>query len=147
MKKIVITWGFRLPHYWASVRKVFELQCFKEEAESRLMLHAVQASGEEFQAMMADQLWWHLWQFVVNPAFAKTHLLQKTGTCPHAHLLAISKITASPCPDVCKAVIGMHAYTGCNTVSAFNVQYEYSESWEFPWELFKCLESFIYLWY
>ena len=31
----------------------------------------------------------------------------------------IKKVTATLGTDVCKALIGMHAYTGCDTVSAF----------------------------
>ncbi|KAL8567345.1 hypothetical protein ACOMHN_001733 [Nucella lapillus] len=107
--------------------------------------------------------------FVLNLAFAetiRTRLFQKTGTRTRTHLLDINKIAASLGPDVCKALIGMHAYTGCDTVSAFagkgklnalkilkgdedvkQAFLELGESWELTSELFQHLERFTCIWY
>ena len=45
-------------------------------------------------------------------------LFQKCGTRTRTRLVDIVKVAASVGVYVCRALIGMHAYTGCDTVSA-----------------------------
>ena len=45
-------------------------------------------------------------------------LFQKCGNKTRTRLVDIVKVAASVDIDVCRALIGMHAYTGCDTVSA-----------------------------
>ncbi len=45
-------------------------------------------------------------------------LFQKCGTRTRTRLVDIVKVAASVCIDVCRALIGMHAYIGCDIVSA-----------------------------
>ena len=49
-------------------------------------------------------------------------LFQKCGTRTRTRLVDIVKIAASVGVYVCSALIGMHAYTGCDTVSALAVK-------------------------
>ncbi|KAL8610714.1 hypothetical protein ACOMHN_016697 [Nucella lapillus] len=148
-------------------REVLELQCFQEEADGRLLLHAMHTTEEGFKATVISSDDTDI--FVLNLAFAetiRTRLFQKTGTRTRTHLLDINKIAASLGPDVCKALIGMHAYTGCDIVSAFagkgklnalkilkgdedvkQAFLELGESWELTSELFQHLERFTCIWY
>ena len=48
-----------------------------------------------------------------------TQLFQRCGTKSRKRLVDIKKVATTLGPDVCRALIGMHAYTGCDTVSAF----------------------------
>ena len=60
--------------------------------------------------------------FILCLAFRyNTHasLFQKCGTQTRTRFIDISNVAASVGPDVCKALLGMHAFTGCDTVRAF----------------------------
>ena len=46
-------------------------------------------------------------------------LYQKYGTKIRKRIIDINKVSSSVGISVCKALIGMHAFTGCDTVSAF----------------------------
>ncbi|CAM4730908.1 unnamed protein product [Leuciscus chuanchicus] len=46
-------------------------------------------------------------------------LFLKCGTRTRTRLVAIRKVAATVGMDTCRALIGLHAYTGCDTVSAF----------------------------
>ena len=49
----------------------------------------------------------------------KVPLFQKSGTKNRTNLLDIEKIVAHVGQDVCDALIGLHSFTGCDTVSTF----------------------------
>ena len=91
-----------------------------EEAHERLLLHAAHAFREGFEAVVicADDTD----VFILCLAFRyNTHasLFQKCGTQTRTRFIDISNVVASVGPDVCKALLGMHAFTGCDTVRAF----------------------------
>ena len=46
-------------------------------------------------------------------------LFQKCGTKTRTRVVDIRKVAATVGIDVCRALVGMHAYTGCDTTSAF----------------------------
>ena len=46
-------------------------------------------------------------------------LFQKCGTKTRRKVIDIRKVAATVGLDVCRALIGLHAFTGCDTVSAF----------------------------
>ena len=46
-------------------------------------------------------------------------MFQKCGTKARRRVVDITKVAATVGIDVCRALIGVHAYTGCDTVSAF----------------------------
>lgn len=48
-----------------------------------------------------------------------SRLFRKCGNQTRTKLVDIDKITSTLGDHVCKGVIGLHAYTGCDTVSAF----------------------------
>ena len=88
-------------------------------------------------------------------------MYQKVGTKTRQKYIDITKIANALGEDVCKVLIGLHAFTGCDTVSAFagkgklnalkltkkTVDYqqcfsELGRSWQMSNELFAKLEAF-----
>ena len=60
--------------------------------------------------------------FILCLAFRdNTHasLFQKCGTQTRTRFIDISNVATSVEPDVCKALLGLHAFTGCDSVRAF----------------------------
>ena len=49
----------------------------------------------------------------------RASLFQKCGTKARRRVVNITKVAATVGIDVCRALVGVHAYTGCDTVSAF----------------------------
>jgi hypothetical protein len=109
---------YRISGSWS--RHVPELQCFQEEADGRLLLHAVHTTEEGYSAVVikADGTC----VFFLNMAFAGTiraSLFQTTKSRTRTHLLNTNAIAASLFADECSALIGVHSFSGCVTVSAF----------------------------
>ena len=88
-------------------------------------------------------------------------LFQKCGTRTRTRLVDIVKVAASVGVYVCRALIGMHAYTGCDTVSALagkgkasalklltinreiqNTFLQLGQMWDLSRELMDILEAF-----
>ena len=44
----------------------------------------------------------------------------KRGTASRIRYISISKVSAALGHDVCASLLGLHSFTGCNTVSAFS---------------------------
>jgi len=60
--------------------------------------------------------------FVLCLAFSEqigVPLFQRCGTQTRTRLIDIGTLYSVIGPDVCKALIGLHTFTGCDTVSAF----------------------------
>ena len=60
--------------------------------------------------------------FIMSLAFHDkigASLFQKCGTKARRRVVDITKVAATVGIDVCRALVGVHAYTGCDTVSAF----------------------------
>lgn len=96
------------------------LQCQQEEADGRLLLHANHAAEKGFHAVIICSEDTDV--FIMSLAFRdkiKAPIFQKCGTIGRTKLIDINKVAASVGIDVCHALVGMHAYTGCDTVSAF----------------------------
>ena len=96
------------------------LQCQQEEADRHLLLHDAHAAREGYQAVVICSE--NTDVFIMYLAFHDkigVPLFQKCGTRTRTRLVDIMKVAATVGIDVCRALIGMHAYTGCDTVSAF----------------------------
>ena len=60
--------------------------------------------------------------FIMSLAFHSkigASLFQKCGTKARRRVVDITKVAATVGIDVCRALVGVHAYTGCDTFSAF----------------------------
>jgi len=92
-------------------KQVPSLQCNQEEADTRLLLHAAHAAKDGFKAVVICSE-----DTIMLLAF---HEYQKCGTKIRKRIIYINNISSSVGIFMCKALIGMNAFTGCDTVSAF----------------------------
>ena len=141
---------------WAEVAG---LQSNQEEADTRIILHAVEEgySAVVVAAEDTDVLLLCL-AFSAN---VSCPIFQKCGTKIRMRYLEITKLRQGLGEGICNALIGMHAYIGCDTVSAFagpgklgalklltksehfqEVFLELGQSWELSTDLFKRLQAF-----
>ena len=91
-----------------------------EEVHARLVFHAAHASREGFEAVVicADDTD----VFILCLAFRDNihaSLFQKCGIQTRTRFIYISNAAASFGPDVCKALLGMYVFIGCDTLRAF----------------------------
>ncbi|KAK5859272.1 hypothetical protein PBY51_003352 [Eleginops maclovinus] len=144
------------------LEEVTELASTQEEADTRILLHALHAAESGYKAVVivaedTDVL-------VLCLGFHKNiccPIYQKCGTQNRTRFLDITKLGQSLGSGVSDALLGMHAFTGCDTVSAFagrgkigalklvksNKAYqeafsELGRSWDVSDELFKKLQEF-----
>ena len=147
--------------------EVQALQCQQEEADGRLLLqtaHAFEEGNEGVVVCSEDTD-----VFIMALAFhdkIEASLFQKCGTKTRTRVIDIRKVAGTLGIDICRALIGMHSFTGCDTVSAFaskgktnalkllktsrNIQNVFSrlgEEWELQPELMNELEAFTCLLY
>ena len=145
---------------WAEVAG---LQSNQEEADTRMMLHAVHAAKEGYHAVVvtADNTDVLVLGLAFSPDIS-CPLFQKCGTKNRVRYLDITKLHQTLGDAVCNALIGMHAYTGCDTTSAFagrgkiralklttsehfqfqEVFQKLGQSWELSTDLFRKLQAF-----
>ena len=102
------------------VEEVPELANSQEEADTRLLLHASHAAQEGHRAVIVVTEDTDV--FVLLLSFCRTMnttILQKCGSSTRTKLIDIKKITTVLGEDTCRGLIGVHAFTGCDSVSAF----------------------------
>ena len=102
------------------IGQVQELQSSHEEADTRIFLHANHASKSGYKAIVVIS---EDTDVLVLSLFAtykiQTPIYQKCGSRSRSVYTDVSKVASSLGKDVCNALIGLHAFTGCDTVSAF----------------------------
>ena len=99
--------------------EVGTLQCQQEEADGRLLLHASHAANDGYNSVLVCSEDTDV--FIMSLAFSSeigASLFMKSGTRARTKVIDITKVAASLGSEVCKGVLGMHAFTGCDTVSA-----------------------------
>ena len=97
-----------------------ELESSQEEADTRILLHSAHAAMSGFEAVVivlddTDV-------FLLSIAFQNevtASLYWKGGTQARVKYIEIQKITRIFGESVCKAIIGVHSFTGCDSVSIF----------------------------
>lgn len=146
----------------AAASEVDDLKCSHEEADTRLLLHAHHAAESGYKSVLliaedTDVM-------ILCLAFSRNidcQMHMRCGTKNRSRLISINKIAASLGHDVCKALVGLHAFTGCDSVSAFagqgklkglkliqqnqNFQKAFAklgEHWDVTDELFDVLQEF-----
>ena len=145
-----------------STEEVRELSSSQEEADTRLLLHASHAAREGYEAVIVNSEDTDV--FILLLGFSSsinTKLYVRCGTKTRTRLIDIGKVVHSIGREVCEALMGMHSFTGCDTVSAFagkgkisalkilksnnNVRRAFTElgqSWVVSDDLFTVLEKF-----
>ena len=97
-----------------------ELLCTQEEADTRILLHCQHASNMYPSIIVSAE---DTDVFIFCLAFQGqlgAYIFIKCGTATRTRLIDIRKITNVLGQKVCEALLGMHAFTGCDSVSAFS---------------------------
>ena len=99
---------------------VLALECTQEEADTRLLLHANHAAVSEDEKVVikssdsdVEVISVALWHKIAT----RIYILSATKHC--MRLIDISEINTKFTQEVCNALLGLHAFTGCDSVSAF----------------------------
>jgi hypothetical protein len=96
------------------------LQSSQEEADTRMLLHAKHAAQAGCKSVIiASEDTDVLVLCLALASQIPCSIYQKHGTKTKMQYLDIDKIANSLGASVCNALLGMHAFTGCDTVSAF----------------------------
>ena len=100
--------------------EVEALKSTQEEADIRVIFHTKQAVLQASSSIMIAE---DTDILLLCLAFHKEiycHVYVKCGTAIHTRYISISKISAAPGEGVCGSLFGLHALSGCDTVSAFS---------------------------
>ena len=132
-----------------------------EEADGHLLLHAAHAALDGYTSVIVDSADTDV--FILCLAFSNQigiPLYQKCGNSRRVSLVDRA-IWSAIGADTCKALVGLHAFTGCDTVSAFagkgklralqilksphvkSTFTQLGEQWSVTPELFAALEEFV----
>lgn len=145
----------------AAVIDVDSLRSTQEEADTRLLLHAVHCANAGSSAVVIVSEDTDV--FILCVAFSgyvACPLYLKSGSHTRVQYVDIKKVAQKFGNDKCKALLGLHAFSGCDTVSAFAGRGKLSSlkllgrnehretltqlgtNWQMSDELFGRLESF-----
>ena len=106
-----------------NISKVDKLKTTKEEADTRILLYARHASiGMAAVIIVAEDtdvivLCLAFQQHITNTC----SIFVKCGSRTRIRYIDIRKVASTVGKDECIALLGMHVFTGCDTVSAFQV--------------------------
>lgn len=103
-----------------SAVEVTDLFSSQEEADTRLLLHAAHAADRGYNAVVINSEDTDV--FILLLGFSSSinaKLYMRCGTKTRNRLVDISKVVQSIGREVCEALIGLHSFTGCDTISAF----------------------------
>ena len=102
------------------MQEVIELSSGQEEADTRLLLHAKHAATSHVKAVIISSKDTDVRILCISFAHAITVPIYQRCVSQHqARYVDISKIAGVLGQGVSKALLGLHAFTGCDSVSAF----------------------------
>ena len=99
---------------------VADLECCHEEAATRLLLHAAHAAAMGFASVVIRSLDTDVTILACSlcPGIP-ARIFFRTGTKTCSRFIDIQAVRNSVSENVCDALLGLHALTGCDTTSAF----------------------------
>ncbi|XP_068232399.1 uncharacterized protein [Palaemon carinicauda] len=137
------------------------LKTSQEEADTRVIFHAKHAAPHVSSIIMIAE---DTDIILLCLAFHKEidcSVYVKCGTATRTRYISISKVSAALGHNVCASLLGLHSFTGCDTVSAFigrgklaalkllmthdhfrDVISKLGEGWQLKDEIFQVLEEF-----
>ncbi|KAK3730477.1 hypothetical protein QZH41_014705 [Actinostola sp. cb2023] len=141
---------------------VAELKSNQEEADTRMLLHAAHAAQEGYEAVAISSEDTDVFILLLNfSSIINAKLFMRCGSRTRTRLVDIKGVIQRTGQEVCEALIGLHSFTGCDTVSAFagkgkicalkilksdegarRMFRELGQSWAVPEDLFILLEKF-----
>jgi hypothetical protein len=104
-----------------SQHEIFTLKSNQEETDSRVILYAMHAMDEGFRYVRVispdSDIFFILLHYALK--LNEVTLLFDTGTGNNKKLLNVSQIAAGYGQEYCTALMCLHAFTGCDSTSAF----------------------------
>ena len=99
---------------------VEELNSTQEEADTRLILHAAHAARSSNKTVVVASEDTDVFLLCLAfKCFISASMYVKCGTQTRTRYVSISSVVGAVGGELCKCLLGMHAYTGCDTVSVF----------------------------
>ena len=100
--------------------EVLELTCSREEADTRLFLYAAQSreSTTITKSPDTDVAFIDIYGASLD-VFRHVQLLWLTGTKDRRRFVHLSRLAHALGTEICNSLPGYHAFTGCDTTSAF----------------------------
>ena len=147
--------------------EVKELCSTQEEADTRMLLHAHHIADHKYQSVIISSMDTDV--RILCIAFCKdisVPMYQKSGTDTRTTFVDIRAAAAALGVNMCRSLVGLHSFTGCDSTSAFagkgklsalkllrrNQLYsdlfsELGVEWSVSSELFQKLQEFVCVWY
>ena len=103
-----------------SLSEVAELASSQEEADTRILLHAKHAAGNYSAIVVVAE---DTDVFVLCLAFQSQincSMYMKCGSASRIRYIDIQKVAGAIGQNICASLIGLHAFTGCDSVSSFS---------------------------
>ncbi|KAG0727608.1 hypothetical protein GWK47_034280 [Chionoecetes opilio] len=138
-----------------------ELKTSQEEADTRVIFHAKHAAPLVSSIIMVAEDTDILLLCLAFHKEINCSVYVKCGTATRTRYISISKVSAALGHGVCASLLGLHSFTGCDTVSAFsgrgklaalkllmthdhfrNVFAKLGKEWQLTDEILKVLEEF-----
>lgn len=99
---------------------VAELTSNHEEADTRLLLHAAHTAQEGYKAIAITSEDTDVFILLLNlSSIINVKLFMRCGSRTKTRLVDVKGIVQRTGQEVCEGLIGLHSFTGCDTVSAF----------------------------
>ena len=97
-----------------------ELRTTQEEADTRVIFHSKHASSCCTSIIIVAEDTDIIILCLAFQSRINCNLYIKCGSATHTRYIDITKVAKALGRSLCDALIGMHAYTGCDTISAFS---------------------------
>lgn len=103
-----------------TVQEIPELETTQEEADSRIFLHAKHASDQGHPRVVIRSCDTDVEVLALyQQEHIESHIIVHSGTKQASRIVSIPDVRSSLGDNVCSALPGLHAFTGCDSVSAF----------------------------
>ena len=97
-----------------------ELRCDHEEADTRIFLHAQHAASNGYKSIIIAADDTDVLMIALGPAhIIGCQMYQRKRTSVHGHYIDVGRVANRHSIDLCSSLIGIHAFTGCDSVGAF----------------------------
>ena len=104
------------------VVEIVELGSTQEEADTRMMIHVKHAAADYRKVLVISEDTDVFMILLSLHSQIGTRVLLRKGKKNAVRLIDISRLGTVLGTDVCNALIGVHAFTGCDSVSSFSGQ-------------------------
>lgn len=102
------------------MQPISELESTQEEADTRILLHAAHAAKSRFASVViVSEDTDVLVLLLAFKSFIPSSVFIKSGSQTRVKYIDISRVVERVGASVCRSLPGFHAFTGCDTVSAF----------------------------